>query len=718
MERLKRTAGIWSRGLAVGLFVVLVSYLGLLEAGEQWGFNALFQLRGPQPPQAPIVIISIDEDSFDELNLAWPFPRALHGRLLDILSQARPAAIGFDIVFAEPSARGDDDDAALAAAIGRAGNVILGAAITDVQGNPVQGVAQTKTDLNPPLKILRKQAAGYGFVNLMPDDDAFIRSIQLKRTFDNDAIANKELLSFDMPLYQLAVKTGITVAPSDKTWFLINYRGGPKTFETVPYYRVLSGEVPPAMFTGKIVLVGATSPILHDVFPTPFAQQGGMPGVEIHANVLETLIRGIPISRIPWSAVAALIVTGGLLAVWVTNRLRPLQALAVVLALAGGYAAGVFGLFMKGRLWVDAVAVPMTLGLGYGEAVLENFIREQREKRRLARFFSPKVLEEIIRHRSDQALGITRKRITVLFSDIRGFTSISEKLEPEKVVEILREYLTELTEIVFRHGGTVDKYIGDCIMALYNVPFDQPDHAAEAVRTALDFQKATYDLSDRWRAKFGVEIKNGVGINTGEAVVGTMGSRQRLEYTAIGDTVNLAERLESMTKEFRSPVVISESTYQEIRTKFRTRPLGEVRVRGKAIPVKVYAVVEVVEGDVRGQVRVLVESAITISDGGVIIHASVMNLAKGGVSACHLTRQFEAGQVVQIRLDLPQVPKPIEVDGRVTWSVEDKAGFVFLDLKPDDQTIVGEFSGRQSASDDGHQPETTVATAHTVPPRH
>jgi len=696
MERLGQDAGMWSRGLAVGLFVVLVSYLGLLEAADQWGYNALFQLRGPQPSKAPVVIISIDEDSFDELNLAWPFPRALHGQLLDILSRARPAAVGFDIVFAEPSAGGITDDAALAAAIRRAGNVILGAAITDVKGNPVQGVSQAKTDLNPPLKILRTQAAGYGFVNLTPDDDAFIRTIQLTHTFDNDAITNKQQLSFDLSLYRLAVKAGVKAAPPDKTWFLINYRGGPKTFETVPYYRVLNGEVPPETFTGKIVLIGAASPVLHDVFPAPFASQGDMPGVEIHANVLETLIQGIPIGRAPWGAIAALIVAGGLLAVWVTNRVRPLQALAVMLALAGGYAAGVFGLFVKGRLWLDIVGVPVALGLGYGTTVLENFIREQREKRRLARFFSPKVLEEIIRHRSDQALGIARKRITVLFSDIRGFTSISEKLEPEKVVEILREYLTELTEIVFHHGGTVDKYIGDCIMALYNVPFDQPDHAAEAIRTALDFQKATYDLTARWKAKFGVEIKNGVGINTGEAVVGTMGSRQRLEYTAIGDTVNLAERLESMTKEFRSPVIISESTYQEVRTKFRTRPLGEVTVRGKAIPVKVYAVVEVVESDVRAQVRVLVESAITISDGDITVHGSVMNLGLGGASGCHLSKQFQPGQVVQIRLELPQVSKLVEVAGRVTWSVEDKAGFVFLDLKPDDQTIVGEFAGRQA----------------------
>lgn len=695
MGRLKQAAGVWGRGLAVGLFVVLVSYLGLLEAAEQWGFNALFQLRGPQPPQAPVVIISIDEDSFDELNLAWPFPRALHAQLLDILSQARPAAIGFDIVFAEPSARGDDDDAALAAAIGRAGNVVLGAAITDVQGTPVQGVAQTKTDLNPPLKILRKQAAGYGFVNPLPDDDAFIRSIQLKRTFDNDAIANKELLSFDLSLYQLAAKAGVTVEPSDKTSFLINYRGGPKTFETVPYYRVLYGEVPPETFTKKIILVGATSLILHDVFPAPFAPQGDMPGVEIHANVLETLIQGIPISRMPWSAVAVLIVVGSLLAVWMTNRLRPLQALAVVLALAGGYAAAAFGFFVKGRLWVDVVSVPGALGLGYGTAVLENFMREQREKRRLSRFFSPAVLTEIIQHRDDRALGTSRRRITVLFSDIRGFTTMSEKLEPEQVVEILREYLTELTEVVFRHGGVVDKYVGDCIMALYNVPFDRPEHAAEAVRTALEFQRRTHEISERWKAKLGVEIKNGVGINTGEAVVGTMGSQQRLEYTAIGDTVNLAARLESITKDFKSPVIISEGTYQDVRGQFRTRYLGEVTVKGKEIPVKIYSVVETGEADVRRDTRVAVETTLTISDGEVAVPATITDLSISGLAVHELTRQFEVGQVVRLHLTAPGTTQLMGLNGRVIWSVGEKAGFRFFDVESSAQVTLRDIVARR-----------------------
>jgi adenylate cyclase len=182
--------------------------------------------------------------------------------------------------------------------------------------------------------------------------------------------------------------------------------------------------------------------------------------------------------------------------------------------------------------------------------------------------------------------------MTVLFSDIRGFTSMSEKMEPEEVVTFLREYLTEMTEAVFRHGGTVDKYIGDAIMALYNVPFEAPDHPAQAVHTALEFQRRLGPLAERFAAKYGGSLRCGVGINTGDAVVGTIGSKQRLEYTAIGDTINLGSRLESITKDFNVPVIISEATWLEVKDLFETRYLGEVTVKGKEIPVKIYTVTE------------------------------------------------------------------------------------------------------------------------------
>jgi adenylate cyclase len=232
----------------------------------------------------------------------------------------------------------------------------------------------------------------------------------------------------------------------------------------------------------------------------------------------------------------------------------------------------------------------LALVLGYGATVTESFVREQRERRRLSQFFSPDVVREVVRQKDEGSLTTSRRVVTVLFSDIRGFTSISEKLEPEQVAEMLREYLSEMTEIVFKHGGTVDKYIGDAIMALYNVPFEDPEHAIKAVRTGLEFQERTITVSRRWEAKLGIAIRNGVGINTGEAVVGTLGSRQRLEYTAVGDTINLGSRLESVTKDYNTSIIISEFTYEHVKDHFLTKELGDVTVKGKSRPVRIYAV--------------------------------------------------------------------------------------------------------------------------------
>jgi adenylate cyclase len=200
------------------------------------------------------------------------------------------------------------------------------------------------------------------------------------------------------------------------------------------------------------------------------------------------------------------------------------------------------------------------------------------------------VVHAILATRGEDALAGRRRRITVLFSDIRGFTTLSERLEPEEVVRLLREYLTAATAIVFRHGGSVDKYMGDAIMALYGAPFDQPDHAARAVRTGLELQECVQTLSAQWIARGGEALRSGVGIHTGDAIVGAMGSSQRLEFTAIGDTVNVASRLEGLTKDFGAPVIISQTTHEEVAGLFQARSLGSVRVRGRELSVDLYAI--------------------------------------------------------------------------------------------------------------------------------
>jgi adenylate cyclase len=574
---LKRILG-WSA--LVGALILTLDSTGLLETSSLRAYNLLFTLRGAVESESPIVIVTIDEVSLDELAAPWPWPRAEHGAMLDILSQGKPLAIGLDIVFSEPSGYGAADDAAFSAAIQRAGNAVLAAA-------PVESmtVVGPKLDMNLPLPQLRKGAAGFGPVAYTVDPDANIRRAAL-----STSLAGQHFSSFLSEMYRVATKSGLPAKPLPPgESFLINYRGEPGSYDEIPYYQLWRKEISPEVLNGKIVLIGATTPILHDVFSTPFAPDGRMPGVEVHAHALETLFRGIPIHPVSRPIVAILVLLLAGAGAWISTAFRPLGALLFLTSTWTAMLVLIVAMLAWGT-WLDIVSPSMALGIGYFGSTVEAFVREQRQSRRLSRFFSPAVLKEVVRARSDVNLGSSRRLLTVLFCDIRGFTPLSERLEPEEVAELLGEYLTDLTAVVFKHGGTVDKYVGDCIMALYNVPFEHPDHAKQAVRTAIEFQEHTRALSEKWKAKAGVELLNGVGISTGEAVVGTLGSRQRLEYTAIGDTVNLAARLETLTKDFDFPIIVSESTYALLNDEFSVQPLGTVTLKGKENPVNIYAV--------------------------------------------------------------------------------------------------------------------------------
>jgi adenylate cyclase len=675
-------------GSLAGLAVVLlaaVNPFGFFETAELKALDAQFTLRGPRAPVSPIVVVTIDEDSFDGLNLAWPWPRAVHAKFLDIVGRGRPVAIGMDILFAEPSSRGPADDAALAAAVDRVRDrIVLASALTTVGD-----ASFVKQGLNPPIPEIRGRAA-FGSADYDTDSDAFVRRATLRRTFQD-----REWPGFDLLIYRLAEKAGLAQGPPPTgRELLVNYRGGPGTFPMVAYHRVVTGEIPPEVFAGKIVLVGATTPTLHDVFPTPFASQSGMSGVEIHAQTLETMLQGIPLRRAPRLLVPALAVLAGALAAWTATSLRPLPAFGIVAVALAGHLAASHAAFQWGRYWVEVVPVPLALLVTYAGTVAKNFAQEQREKRRLSRFFSPDVVAEIIRHKDDAKLAANRRRMTVLFSDIRGFTSMSEKMPPEEVVTFLREYLTVMTEAVFKHGGTVDKYIGDAIMALYNVPFEAPDHARRAVRTALEFQERLHPLAERFAARHGGTLACGVGIHTGDAVVGTIGSEQRLEYTAIGDTINLGSRLEGLTKEFSVPIIISEATYAEVRDHFGVRDLGEVTVKGKAIPVKIYAVLGELAAsagstgaghaatfDSRHAPRRIVEGGVSISDGEVTVVAEMSDLSRTGLAVRAVPRRLAPGDMVSLQLRLGDDPRSVTIDrAEVMWARKDAAGLRFVEL--------------------------------------
>jgi adenylate cyclase len=681
-------------GIAAGILTVTLVHLGLLEPIEHLSLAQLFEIRGAREPTAPVVIVTIDESTFAELNEQWPFPRAMHGELLQTIGEGQPLVIGVDLLFDTPSRRGPQDDELLGAAVALAGNVVLGAAPkVDIQPG------YRRVDANYPQPVIREGAAAVGPINLEQDADGHVRRAPLRVWVGEEAV-----LAFDAQLHQLAAKGGLPVAPLPKTGsILINFRGGPRTFPWVSYYRVLRREVSPQEFRGKIVLVGPTSEVLHDVFPTPFARGGNMPGVEIHANVIDTYVKGDPIREVPQLVSTILAVFAGLIGCGLVVRLRAFRALLTVLGLWVVLTGVAFLGFALADVWMRGMAGTLALLLGYGATVVEHFVREQREKRRLSQFFSPKVLREVVQHRDDGSLGTKRRLVTVLFSDIRGFTSLSEKLEPEQVAEMLREYLSEMTEVVFKHGGTVDKYIGDCIMALYNVPFADPEHAANAVRTALEFQERTLAVSAKWEARLGVSIRNGVGINTGEAVVGTMGSRQRLEYTAIGDTINLGSRLESITKDYKSSIIISESTHELVQGQFMTRELGEVTVKGKSQPVKIYAVLP---ASIRKHPRAILEAAatLTVAGTGETVALKTIDISEGGMAlAGRVPEEWKKGATIQLRCEGGRLPKPIVAEATIAWRRDDAVGISFVALGAESAPTVAEYVAEHA---DGAVPAT------------
>ncbi len=572
-------------GIGLGALVLLGYWRGALEIPELRSLDARFRLRGAAAPRLPIVLITIDQDSFDELDLPWPWPRTLHAELIRKLATSEAKIIAFDILFNEPKADPVEDHA-LAEAIRTAGNVILAAEYTQVPS-----AFGPKMSMSLPIPLLREQALGYGHVNLLADGDGIVRSALLDMAFQERLYP-----AFAYQIYRAMVDrttpgTG-TMAPRPAGLYFINFRGPPRTYPVVPYYRVLRDEVERSFFKDKIVVVGATAPSLHDLYPTPYSASQPTSGAEIQANCVETLAANDPI--IPFSGwgyvvVFALLAT---LTIWAAMRVRPLRGFALIMALAGMYALAALYLFARHQVWMPIVPSLLGMVATYGGMTLDNYVREQRERTRLraifSKYVSPDVVDEILENREGLGLGGKRRHITVLFSDIRDFTSISEHIAPEQVVSFLSDYLAQATQIIFKHGGTVDKFIGDAIMAIFGAPTSHGDDALRAVHAGLELIKLVESLGPQWLAVLNRPLKVGVGINSGAAVVGSIGSEMRSDFTAIGDTVNLASRLEGLTKELGVPLLMSEFTAAELGGRVRLTSLYRVKVTGRDAPVLIY----------------------------------------------------------------------------------------------------------------------------------
>jgi adenylate cyclase len=359
--------------------------------------------------------------------------------------------------------------------------------------------------------------------------------------------------------------------------------------------QILAGEKPkvdPAVFKDKIVFVGATASGLFDVFETPF-ERGKMPGIQVHAAVADDVLSGRTLAPISRTA-GVFIVLGfslavGLLAAW----LPAWWAVLAALALAGAYIWGTIVLFGRGT-WLPLTEPMLSSSIALFGGVAYQYFVEGREKRKVAKLFgryvSKDVYSQLMADPARARLGGQRREMTVLFSDMRGFTTLTEQGQPETIVRTLNEYFTRMVDLVFLHQGTLDKFVGDMVMALFGAPLDDPDHADHAVETALDMVAELARLNERWVAEGRPPLDIGIGVNTGPMIAGNIGSEAIMSYTVIGDAVNLGARLESLNKEYGTHLIISDATRARLKGPFAVKPLGSVTVKGKSEAVAIFEV--------------------------------------------------------------------------------------------------------------------------------
>jgi adenylate cyclase len=463
---------------------------------------------------------------------------------------------------------------------------------------------------------LRGDNKATGFFNIFPDPDGVVRGIPLAIPFgrsqdraewDLYASIDVQAIRFylDLPLEKIIINFGaagieslefgqsITVQPDDLSRMMVNYQGPTGSYQTVSIADVVNKTFPPGTFKDKIVLVGATATGIGDLRTTPFGRLD-YPGVEIHANVIDNilnqkfLLRDLTETLADFSFIFLFGIPVGM---WLALSQPRWMWVSIFLLLP--FAGVAYWAFTRGS-WLNFVMPAGTLLANSVGVSLYRVLVEEREKRKVRGAFQQYLSPEVIRRllENPEMVRPRKVEISVMFTDIRGFTTISEKLDAQELATLLNGYLGDMTKIVFRNQGTLDKYIGDAVMAFWGAPFEEPGHAVKACRAALDMMSRLHELQREWKARGKPVLDIGLGINTGVASVGNMGSDLRYGYTAMGDAVNLASRLEGLNKEYGTHIIISEMAYAAARAPdFLFRELDLIRVKGKLQPVTIYEVV-------------------------------------------------------------------------------------------------------------------------------
>jgi adenylate cyclase len=646
-----------ARAIALPLLALLlwvrVEDPTMIEALRLRSFDLMQKLAPREAEQYPVQIVDIDEASIAEIG-QWPWPRTVLAELVDRLMASNAAVVGFDIIFAEPdrtspamiAARLDgidqgtrtlleslpDHDAIFAETLRRCRCVLgysvlesLGVTANDTPVAPA-AVAEIGGDPRPflypypgvlsNLPALEAAAVGRGLFTLDPEQDGLVRRVPLlMRVGDTilPALA-PELLRVATGQTTYAVQRNeigiesLTIAgvrvPTDEqgqVWLRFGLHD-PARF--VSASDVLAGRVAPEQIAGRIVMIGTSAVGLRDLRATPVDLT--MPGVEIHAQLIETVLAGEYLRRPNFMLGAELVATFifGLLLIALVPAVRPGFSFGVLVLAVGGAAIGSWYFFIEKSLLIDPSYPAATAGMLYGLLVYLSHYRTERQRKQTAeafgRYLSPVMAERVSRDRSALKLGGDERVLTVMFADARGFTTLSERYagDPQTLTGIVNKFLSAMSDQIQALDGTVDKYMGDAVMAFWNAPADQPEHARIACRAALDMQAAIGRLNDAWQSdpEFAGEGKTpprigiGIGINTGRCVVGNMGSETRLEYSVLGDPVNLASRIESQTKRYGVPIIVTGAT-ERAAPGLAVLEIDRIAVKGKEEAVTIFALI-------------------------------------------------------------------------------------------------------------------------------
>jgi len=649
-NRLRRERNLIERLAALACLALLLALRVLDPAPiEAIRLKSLdfYQWLQPRQTAAPVVtIVDIDEESQKELG-QWPWPRSLIAEMVRQATRLGAVAIAFDAVFPEPDRMSPagiarllpnlepalaerldalpSNDQVLAEAL-RSSRTVLGqsgferpksgqeqalktAPLAEIGGDPRPHLVSFP-GLVRNIGELEQAAHGLGLMTLNPEPDGIVRRVPAVARIGRNLFPTLsiELLRVATGGSAMAIKTephgiksvvvGGVEIPTDRKGRLWVHFAPHDPARYVSAKELIAGAAPAERFRGRLVLVGTSAIGLRDIKATPLLTS--MPGVEVHAQLLETILAKSYLLR-PNNAIGAeLVVTGllGLLLIVFVPNWGPLRSLAAGFIAAAALAGAAWYLYAEHRQLYDVVYPAAATLLIYGILAYLNYIREAAAKRQVrsafSRYISPALVDRLADHPEQLKLGGETRELTLLFCDIRGFTTISEQYDAEGLTQLINRFLTPMTEIILENQGTIDKYMGDAIMAFWNAPMDDPEHAEHACRTALKMIPRLTELNLEWRAEAEAEgetylpINIGIGLNTGRCVVGNMGSEQRFDYSVLGDDVNLASRLEGQTKTYGVDIIIGENT-QRLVPDLATLELDVVKVKGKTKPSRIYA---------------------------------------------------------------------------------------------------------------------------------